>query len=264
MNLEKFYDKAYNWILTSGPKLILAIFIFLLGQWLIKLLKRVVRGHMTRRQFDSSLQPFLMSLLFTVLQILLILTIMQILGIQMTVFAALVGGIGVAAGLALSGTLQNFTSGILILLLKPYRVGDNIIAQGQEGTVQSIQIFYTVLLSYDNRDVIIPNSKLSNELIVNLSQEGKRRMDLDFKFPFSADYPQVEKIVKEVLAANHSEQLLTDPAHRVGIAALDGDGYHVAINVWTQPHGFMDTKLDLQVKLLDALKNGGIKMPGMT
>lgn len=110
-----------------------------------------------------------MSLLFTILQILLLLTLMQILGIQMTVFAALVGGIGVAAGLALSGTLQNFTSGILILLLKPYKVGDNIIAQGQEGTVLSIQIFYTVLLTYDNRDVIIPNSKLSNELIINLS-----------------------------------------------------------------------------------------------
>jgi len=263
MNLEKFYDKAYTWILTSGPKLIIAILIFLLGQWLIKLLKRIVRGHMARKQFDSSLQPFLMSLLFTILQILLVLTIMQILGIQMTVFAALVGGIGVAAGLALSGTLQNFTSGILILLLKPFKVGDNIIAQGQEGCVQSIQIFYTVLLTYDNRDVIIPNGKLSNELIVNLSQEGTRRIDMDFKFPFSVDYRQVEKIIGEVLQSSQSEHLLTDPAHRVGILTFEGDGYHVMVNVWTKPHGFLDTKLDLQVRLLEAFKGGGIKMPGM-
>ncbi|HTI08668.1 MAG TPA: mechanosensitive ion channel family protein [Puia sp.] len=262
MNLEKFYDKAYAWILTSGPKLLLAIAIFIIGQWLIRILKKVVRGHMTRRAFDSSLQPFLMSLLFSVLQILLVLTIMQILGIQMTVFAALVGGIGVAAGLALSGTLQNFTSGILILLLKPYRVGDNIIAQGQEGTVQSIQIFYTVLLTYDNRDVIIPNSKLSNELIINLSQEGKRRLDLDFKFPFSADYRQVEKIVNSAFQKN-AQHLLPDPAPRMGITTLDGDGYHVAINVWVQPHGFVDTKMDFQVQLLEDLKNGGVKMPGM-
>src|SRR3954470_10993697 len=140
---------------------------------------------MTRRQLDSSLQPFLLSLLFTILQVLLLLTAMQIIGIQMTIFAALIGGIGVAAGLALSGTLQNFTSGILILLLKPFRVGDIIIAQGQEGIVQSIQIFYTVVVTYDNRDVIIPNSKLSNDLIINISQEGKRRLDLDIKLPYT-------------------------------------------------------------------------------
>jgi small conductance mechanosensitive channel len=263
MNLEKFYDRAYTWILTSGPKLILALVIFIIGQWLIRILKKVVRGHMTRRAMDSSLQPFLMSLLFTVLQILLILTLMQILGIQMTVFAALVGGIGVAAGLALSGTLQNFTSGILILLLKPYKVGDNIIAQGQEGTVQSIQIFYTVLLTYDNKDVIIPNSKLSNELIINLSQEGRRRMDLDLKLPFTADYRQAEKIIRGVLQADHSEGLLSDPEPRVGISALEGDGYHIAINVWAHPHGFMNNKLAVQVRLVEALKSGGIKFIGM-
>jgi small conductance mechanosensitive channel len=260
MNLGKFYDKAYTWILTQGPKLILAFVIFIIGQWLIRLLKKVVRGHMNRKAFDSSLQPFLMSLLFTVLQILLILTIMQILGIQMTIFAALVGGIGVAAGLALSGTLQNFTSGILILLLKPFKVGDNIIAQGQEGTVNSIQIFYTVLVTYDNKDVIIPNGKLSNDLIVNISQEGKRRMDLDLKFPFSADYKQVEKIVRQTLQG--FDMALKEPEVRIGIVQMDSDGYHVAINAWFEPHGFMDTKLDLQVSLLEGLKNGGVKFPG--
>lgn len=99
----------------------------------------------------------------------------------MTMFAALVGAFGVAAGLALSGTLENFTSGILILLLKPFRVGDNIIAQAQEGTVTSIQLFYTVVLTFDNRTVIVPNSKLSNEVIINLSREGLRRMDIELK-----------------------------------------------------------------------------------
>ena len=263
MNPAKFYDKAYTWILDNGPHLLLAILIFVIGQWLIRVLKRIVSGHMIRRQMDSSLQPFLMSLLFTILQILLILTAMQVIGIQMTIFAALIGGIGVAAGFALSGSLQNFTSGILILLLKPYKVGDNIIAQGQEGTVSSIQIFYTVLLTYDNKDVIIPNSKLSNELIVNMSQEGKRRMDIDLKFPFSVDYGQVEKIIHQTIGAYHSDKLLTDPPLRTGISTIDADGFHVAINVWVQPHGFVDTKLDLQVKLLEDLKAGGIKLPGM-
>src|SRR3954470_15622031 len=147
---------------------------------------------MTRRQLDSSLQPFLLSLLFTILQVLLLLTAMQIIGIQMTIFAALIGGIGVAAGLALSGTLQNFTSGILILMLKPFRVGENIIAQGQEGTVKTIQIFFTVVKTFDNRTVIIPNSKLSNEVIVNLSREGKRRLDIELKFNYGVDFEQVK------------------------------------------------------------------------
>jgi len=114
MNPAKFYDKAYTWILDHGPKLLLAILIFVIGQWLIRILKKIVRGHMTRRQLDSSLQPFLMSLLFTILQILLVLTAMQVIGIQMTIFAALIGGIGVAAGPRPLRSLQNFTSGILI------------------------------------------------------------------------------------------------------------------------------------------------------
>ena len=136
---------------------------------------------MTKKQFDSSIQPFLMSLLFAILQIFAVIATMDVVGIRMTIFTVLIGGIGVAAGLALSGTLQNFTSGILILLLKPFRVGDTIIAQGQEGVVRLIQIFYTIVVAYDNKDVIIPNSKLSNDLIINISQEGKRRMDLDIK-----------------------------------------------------------------------------------
>lgn len=258
MNLDKFYDKAYTWILDHGPKLILAVLVFIIGQWLIRIFKKIVRGHMIRKQLDSSLQPFLMSLLFTILQILLILTAMQIVGIQMTIFAALIGGIGVAAGLALSGSLQNFTSGILILLLKPFRVGDNIIAQGQEGTVSSIQIFYTILLTYDNRDVIIPNGKLSNELIVNLSQEGKRRLDLDFKFPFAVDYKAVEETTRRTIRSFKSDHLLNEPPVRIGIALFEPDGYHVAVNIWTQPHGFVDTRLDLQVHLLEAYKTAGL------
>src|ERR1700748_802453 len=188
MNLSKFYDKAYDWILREGPKVIVAVIVFIACQLLIRMLKKVVRKGMHKRQFDTSLQPFLISLLFTILQVLAILATLQVLGVEMTIFAALVGGVGVAAGLALSGTLQNFTSGILILLLKPFRVGDTIIAQGQEGIVSSIQIFYTIVITYDNKDVIIPNSKLSNDLIINISQEGKRRMDLDIKLPYTIDF----------------------------------------------------------------------------
>lgn len=261
MDMAKFYDKAYDWILHEGPKIILGIIVFAVAQILIRLIKKGSRRYMTKKELDSSLQPFLISLLFAILQVLAVLATMQVIGIQMTIFAALVGGIGVAAGLALSGTLQNFTSGILILLLKPFRVGDIIVAQGQEGIVQSIQIFYTIVVTYDNRDVIIPNGKLSNDLIINISQEGKRRMDLDIKLPYVIDYKHAVEIIEKTLAAN--KDLLTDPPPRVGLNLMEVDGYHVTVNVWTQPHNFIDTKLDLQARILQDLRDAGIKWPGM-
>jgi len=257
----KFIDKAYDWILAEGPKILLALLIFVIAQFLIRLLKKWTRSFMAKKEFDASLQPFLISLLFAILQVLAVLATMQVLGIQMTIFAALIGGIGIAAGLALSGTLQNFTSGILILLLKPFRVGDTIIAQGQEGVVSSIQIFYTIVITYDNKDVIIPNSKLSNDLIINISQEGKRRMDLDIKLPFLIDYQQAEKIVRQTLS--DSPDFMQDPPPRVGISLIEVDGYHLTINAWTTPHNFIDNRLALQVRLMEDLRNNGIKWPGM-
>jgi small conductance mechanosensitive channel len=257
----KFIDKAYDWLLRVGPKILLGIIIFIIAQVLIRLIKKWSRQFMVRREFDSSLQPFLISLIFAILQVLTVLATMQVVGIQMTIFAALIGGIGVAAGLALSGTLQNFTSGILILLLKPFKVGDIIVAQGQEGVVESIQIFYTVVVTYDNRDVIIPNGKLSNDLIVNISKEGTRRMDLDIKLPFTVDYKQVVEVVQKAIADD--KNLLKDPPPRVGVNMLEGDGYHLSIDVWTQPHNFVDMKLAFLAHLLESLRAAGIKLPGM-
>jgi small conductance mechanosensitive channel len=261
MDTSKFYDKAYDWLLRVGPRIIFAIVIFILAQLLIRLLKKWVRSFMHKKEFDSSLQPFLLSLLFTILQVLAILATMQVLGIQMTIFAALVGGIGVAAGLALSGTLQNFTSGILILLLKPFRVGDIIVAQGQEGIVNSIQIFYTIVVTYDNRDVIIPNSKLSNDLIINISQEGRRRMDLDIKLPYTIDFKTATDSIRKTL--EETKDIRNDPPPNIGIGAMEGDGYHLMIYAWTEPEGFYERRLALQASLLSDMRAANIKWPGM-
>ena len=125
----------------------------------------------------------------------MIVALMQLLGIQMTIFAALIGAFGVAAGLALSGTFQNFASGVLIILLKPFRVGDTVSTQGHEGTVKAIRLFYTVILTFSNTTVIVPNSKLSNEIIFNLSREGNRRIDIEIKFNYGVDFEQIKGIV---------------------------------------------------------------------
>jgi small conductance mechanosensitive channel len=261
MTLDTVYDKILDWTLTYGPRILLGAITLIAGQWFLKMIRKWVTKALHRKELDPSLRPFLLSLLITVCQILLVLCVMQILGIQMTVFAALIGAIGVALGLALSGTLQNFTSGILILILKPYVVGDNIIAQGQTGTVASIQIFYTVVITFDNQTVVIPNSKLSNEVIVNLSREGIRRLDIELKLSFSFAFEEVKRTVEKTIA--HFPEVLKEQPSRVGIIAIDPDGYKVAVQIWVKAHGFMDSKLQFQEKLIADLKTAGVKLPGM-
>jgi small conductance mechanosensitive channel len=262
MDVNKIYGRMINWFLTVGPRIVFGIIIVFIGIWMIRILKKWLNKHLLRKDVTSSIRPFLVNLIVTILQILLGLGFMQVVGIQMTVFAAAIGAFGVAAGLALSGTLQNFTSGVLILLLKPFRVGDNIVAQGQEGRVSTIQIFFTIMTTFDNRTVIIPNSKLSNEVIVNLSREGKRRMDIEFKLSFGIDFDQVKTILDQSI--NSMDGLLKIPEHRVGIFGIESDGYKVLVNIWAAAHGYTDTKLLVQEKLIRDLKANGIKLPGMT
>ena len=261
MELEKFYDKAFDWILRNGPGIILAIIILLIGLWLIKLVKRGITRSMERRKFDPSLQPFIQSLIIISLQIMLMLIVMQTLGIQLTILTTVIGALSVAAGLALSGTLQNFASGVLILVLKPFKAGDNIIAQGQEGIVSSIQIFYTVVTTFENKTVIIPNSKLSNEIIINVSRQGKRRMDIELKFSYSFDIQEVKNVL--LASVKSSRYILNNPSARVGVSSLEPDGYRLLINAWVNANGFIDSKLNFQEKLIGDLKEAGIKLPGM-
>lgn len=261
MKFEDFYLKSYRWILLYTPRVLLSVILLFVGFWFIGKIKTWIHSSLDKREVDPSLRPFLLSVSVIILQGLLVIALMQVLGIEMSIFAAFVGAFGVAAGLALSGTLQNFTSGILILLLKPFTVGDNIIAQGQEGTVSSIQIFYTLLITFDNRTVILPNSKLSNEVIVNLSREGMRRLDVELKFAFSIAYGQVKIILEKTIEANKS--LLKEPTFKIGVSTIEPDGYKVMVNTWVKANGYQDIKLQLQEKIISDLIGAGVKLPGM-
>lgn len=261
MDFQDLYTRVYDWIILNGPKYLLAIVLFFIGVWVIKFVRRILHKALAKRIAQSGIVPFVVSLCITGLHVLLVVLSLQVAGIQMTLFAALIAALGVAAGLALSGTLQNLTSGIVILLLKPFRVGDNIIAQGQEGTISSIEIFYTFVTTFDNRTVVFPNSKLSNEVIINTSRKGTRRIDIELKFNYGMKFEDIKAIVDKTLAEyNH---VLKEPVHRIGISSLDPDGYKVIINVWTNAHGYQDTKYVLQEKVMESLKGAGIKLPGM-
>lgn len=261
MNLDQLYDKLLNWVIYTGPKVLAAIVILVLGFWLIRLFKKRLRKSLQKRSLDSSLLPFLLNLFATVLQAFLLITAMQVIGVRMTLLTAVIGALGVAAGLALSGTLQNFTSGVLILLFKPFKIGDNILAQGQDGIVSSIQLFYTVVITADNRTAIIPNSKLSNEVIVNITRLHKRRLDMEIKFNYGVDSQKVKDVIHHVLAS--TDYALKDPDPQIGVSLLEIDGYRIMTNVWVNPQDYERAKLQLQEKLISDLKAAGIKLPGM-
>jgi small conductance mechanosensitive channel len=261
LKLEDVPDLIYNWAITEGPKILIGLIVLFIGLWVINMLLRWLHNSLHKKEVDSSVRSFLLSVFGVALRILLILGVMQIIGVPMTMFAAVVASFGVAIGLALSGTLQNFASGILILLLKPFRVEDNIITQGLEGTVTDIQIFYTMVKTFDNRMVIVPNSKLSNEVIINISREGIRRLDIEFKVSNAIDFKQVKAIVEKTISSNND--YLKTPEHRIGLSVIEFDGYKVMVNVWVNAHGFYDARLTLQEALIDDLKASGIKLPGM-
>jgi len=254
--LQSFYQRGLHWIIAHGPRIIVAIIVFLLAQMVIRLFRKWVKAIFNKSHIEPSVKTFLANLIAVALQVVAFIVLMKIIGVQLTVFASIVAGLTVAIGLALSGTMQNFASGVLILLLKPYKVGDNVITQGQEGTVSSIQLFYTVILTFDNKTVIVPNSKLSNEIILNLSREGKRRLDIDLKFKYNIDFEKLKGVITNTFSS--FSNVLKEPALRVGISKLDSDSYEVTVNAWGPAHGFEDARLQINEKLMTDLKNAGL------
>lgn len=246
---QLFNEKIYNWIVTLAPRLVMALLVVLIGQWLIGILSAWCRSFLSRRKLNDTLRPFLLNLFRFALQLLLLFIIMQLLGIKMTLFAAFVGALGVAAGLALSGTLQNFTSGVLIIMLRPFRVGDFIKAQGEEGRVIAIRLFYTTLVINNNSTLIIPNGKLSNEVIFNLSLNKQRRYDLVLKFKADIDYTDVKKRILDTFES--CKQVLKDPAVSVAVKDVQVDAYEVVIYAWVDALNFEESKMILNEILLE-------------
>ncbi|WDZ99352.1 mechanosensitive ion channel family protein [Mucilaginibacter sp. SJ] len=259
MKLDEFYTEFHHWLINRGPNYVGGLIIFFIGLWFIKFLRARLRMRMMKRGIHSSLQPFFLSLTITALYVLLIIWVMNIIGLEMSIFTTIIGAFSVAAGLALSGTFQNFAGGILILLLKPFELDDSIVAQGQDGRVVSIQMFYTVLITADNKTVIIPNGKLFNEVIVNITREGRRRLDFELRVGYNNDIEKAKAIMTGVV--NTNKDILHDPAARVGVISLDNDCVRFTINVWVDPADFLNAKINLQEQMLKELAAGGVNFP---
>ncbi len=202
LTLDDALSKIANSIVDFTFKLLIAILVFYVGRFVIRRLYRLLNSIMTARDTDMSLKTFVLSLVNITLYFILIVTIVGILGVETSSFLALFASAGVAVGMALSGTLQNFAGGVLILLLKPYRVGDYIDTGTYAGTVKAIQIFHTVLNTPDNKTILIPNGQLSTGSINNYTGEDYRRVDWQVSLSYDTDYAAAEKAIKEILLAD--------------------------------------------------------------
>lgn len=259
MNTNKAYNKVFDWMLSHGPAILMGIVVLFVGFWVIGFLKKGLRKALHVRSIDPSLQPFFFSLIVTALYVILVLSVMQIVGLEITLFATLIGAMGVAAGLALSGTLQNFAGGVLILMLKPFKVGDNIIAQGYDGNVTAIQLFYTKITLFDNRQVIVPNGKLSNEVILNVTNLGTRRLEIKLMISYLTDIDVAREAVADAIKTN--ENVLADPAPRIAILNLEERNMLMTIRVWVNYDVYLGTKIALNEVIVKSIRKAGVIQP---
>ncbi|HRP53036.1 MAG TPA: mechanosensitive ion channel [Fluviicola sp.] len=220
-----------QWLVRTGTNLIFAIAILLIGFWFAKWVGRLVVRIMTRSKVDAGLITFLSSLSVILLKVLVLVTAITQLGIEMTSFVAILGAAGLAIGMAFSGTLSNFAGGVMILLFKPFKLGDTIFAQNQTGTVKEIQIFYTYMLTGDNKMIVLPNGLLANGLLVNQTKEKTRRVEWSIPLENGSDYELAKKLILSYLAED--KLILKDPAPFVSLGEL-GSTIKIVVRAWAK------------------------------
>lgn len=211
-----FWDKVLRFAQVYGVKLLVAILIFVIGRWIAKWITNVVRKTMNRRQMDTTLVSFLSNIVYAVLMIFIIIAAIGKLGIQTTSLVAIFGAAGLAVGLALQGSLSNFAAGVMMILFKPFKIGDSITAAGQTGSVNDIGIFHTTILTSDNKKIIVPNSAITGGAITNFSAMPTRRVELNVAVPGATDLNKARDLIQGVL--NADARILKDPAPGIGIA----------------------------------------------
>jgi|694.fasta_scaffold02522_16 small conductance mechanosensitive channel len=246
-------------LIDFAPKLVVALLVLWIGSLLIKGLARLLGKVLLARGVESTLQRFLHSLVTVSLRVLLLITFIGMLGVQTTSFIAIIGAAGLAIGLALQGTLANFAGGTLILLFKPYKVGDLIETQGVLGNVKEIQIFTTVLITPDNKTAILPNGPIANGNIVNYTKEGLIRVDLTFGLNYAASLPKAREVLVGVMSAH--PKVLKDPAPSVNIVQLNLEGVQLAVRPYAAPEDYWTVYFEVYEQGLWALQAAGVAGP---
>jgi small conductance mechanosensitive channel len=257
--LETLSMKAYELGLEYAPKLALAILTLIVGLWVISVLRKLVTGSMKKSKVDPTLIPFMTSLVSWMLKVLLFISVASMIGIATTSFIAVLGAAGLAIGLALQGSLANFAGGVLVMIFKPYKVGDLIESQGHLGVVKEVQIFNTILLSPQSKRVIIPNGAVSNGSIVNYTVEGKIRVDLTIGVSYGADIDQTKAVLMDVLVNN--DKVMQDPAPFVGVSEMADSSVNFAVRPHCAPEHYWDVYFGVNEAMKKALDKNAIAIP---
>lgn len=257
--MEKYIEKLKTLIVDYSPNVITALLLLIVGLILINLVTKGIKSIMKKRNVDTTVRKFLGDLTNWTLKALLFVAVISKLGVATTSFAAILGAAGLAIGLALQGSLSNFAGGTLIMLFKPFKVGDLIEAQGELGVVKEIEIFTTKLIGLSNREIIIPNGALSNGNIINYSSEGTRRVDLVFGVSYDADIKQTKDVLMNVLTSH--PKVLKDPAPTVNVLELADSSVNFAVRPWSKSEDYWDVFFDITENTKIALDKAGIEIP---
>lgn len=252
-------ERMTDWSIEIGKSILGAILIYIVGRFIIKQINRLVSKILEKREFEISVQTFLKSLLSLLLNLILAFAIIAKLGVETTSFAAILASAGVAIGMALSGNLSNFAGGLIILVFKPFKVGDYIDGQNASGTVKEIQIFHTILSTVDNKIIYVPNGSLSSNAIVNYSKQETRRAEWVFGVEYGEDYERVKAVLERIIAAD--ERILQTPAPFIGLGSLSASSVDVKVRVWTKSSDYWDVVFDMNRVVYETFNKEGIGFP---
>lgn len=244
---------------NAGKSILMAVLIFVVGRYIVKLINKLVARMMERRHMDPTIQSFFKSFINVLLTVLLIITTVSALGINTTSFAALLASAGVAVGMALSGNLQNLAGGIILLLFKPYKVGDFIEGQGVAGVVKEIQIFHTIILTADNKQVYVPNGALSSGSVTNYSSQPLRRVDLTIGVEYGIEVDKVSQALQKIMAAD--SRIMTDPAPFIALSNLADSSVDFTVRVWVKGGDYWPVYFDLTRAIYEEFNRQGIGFP---
>lgn len=257
--VNKYFEKIIDFGFEYIPKLIGGLIVLLIGLWITKLITKAVGKSLVKSNIDQSLVPFLKSLTNIILKALVAITVMGMIGIQMTSFVAIIGAAGLAVGLALSGTLQNFAGGVIILILKPFKIGDFVEAQGYVGTVKEITVFSTMLNTPDKKLVIIPNGPLSTGALTNFSAEALRRVDWTFGIAYGDNVEDFKRAMNDFIAAD--SRILQDPALFMGLSELADSSVNFAVRVWVDGPDYWNVFFEMNEKVYTQFADYKLNIP---
>ncbi len=259
MDLQELNDFLIDAAYTYGPKLITALLTLIVGWWIIGMIGRGLRKVADKRGTDPTLKGYLVNIVKWTLKALLIVSVLGMMGIEMTSFIAILGAAGLAVGLALSGTLQNFASGVMILLFKPFKVGDYVEAGGHSGSVNQIQIFNTILKTPDNKTIIVPNNDIAGSSVVNYSTEDQRRVDMTFGIGYDDDIDKAQSVLQGLV--DKDERILGDPAPFIAVTELADSSVNFSVKVWVQTADYWGVYNDMQGTVKKAFDAEGLSIP---